>query len=221
MDDRRRTARREEVERNDRALLEAARAVVAEDGEHATVAAIATRAKVGVGSLYRRYRTKEELFQRLCALAAAEYATAAELGLSLDDPWEGFASFFRAAVEAGTGALGPIAGTIEVTADMAAVGERGDEAADRLVRRAQQAGLLRSDVGLVDVTLLIEQLGRSPLVDQLTKQRRTELLDAARTARRRLIAIALDGLRPAPPSQQLPGPIPEWRLFTERWTRTS
>ncbi|MEO3805272.1 helix-turn-helix domain-containing protein [Nonomuraea sp. B1E8] len=51
--------RSEEVARNDRALLRAAREVLAVDGVHASVASIAARAGVGVGSLYRRYRTKQ------------------------------------------------------------------------------------------------------------------------------------------------------------------
>ncbi len=218
MEDRRRTVRRAEVARNDRALLEAARAVVAEDGAHASVAAIAARAGVGVATLYRRYRTKDELFQRLSALAMNEYAAAAEDGLARDDPWEGFAHFVTAAVLAGTGALGPIAGTVEVTDAMSAVAARGDAAAEKVIRRAQAAGVLRDDVAPVDVALLIEQLGRSPLVEQLTKQGRVELLDVARHARRRLVAIAIDGLR-APAPEPLPGPVPPWQLFTGRWSR--
>lgn len=218
MENRRKAARRAEVERNDQALLEAARSVVAEDGAHASVATIAARAGVGVGTLYRRYRTKEELFQRLCTLALGEYAAAAEDGLALDDPWEGFAHFVTAAVLAGTGAFGPIAGTVEVTDEMSAVSARGDSAAEEVIHRAQAAGVLRDDVGPVDVALLIEQLGRSPVVEQLTKQGRVELLDAARHARRRLVAIAVDGLR-APARESLPRPLPEWQLFTERWSR--
>jgi AcrR family transcriptional regulator len=217
--DRRREARRAEVERNDRALLEAARRVVAEDGADASVASIASRAGVGVGTLYRRYRTKEELFQRLCVLALDEYAAAAEQGLALDDPWEGLAHFVAAAALAGTGSLGQVAGTIEVTEEMAAASDRGDAAAEEVIRRAQGAGVLRDDVDPVDVALLIEQLGRSPLVEQLTRHGRDELLDAAVHARRRLIAIAVDGLR-APARSGLPEPAPGWELFTERWART-
>jgi AcrR family transcriptional regulator len=218
VENRRKAARRAEVERNDRALVEAARTVVAEDGAHASVATIAARAGVGVGTLYRRYRTKEQLFQRLCALTMGEYATAAEEGLALDDPWEGFAHFATAAVLAGTGSLGPIAGAVEVTDEMSAVSARGDAAAEKVIRRAQAAGALRDDVGPVDVALLIEQLGRSPLVEQLTKHDRVDLLDAARHAHRRLVAIAVDGLR-APARARLAGPVPDWQMFTERWSR--
>lgn len=218
MDNRRKAARRAEVERNDRALLEAARAVVAEDGAHASVATIAARAGVGIGTLYRRYRTKEQLFQHLCTLAMADYLQAAEEGLELDDPWTGFAHYVTEAALAGTGALAPIAGTVDVTEKMSAMSARGDAAAEQVVRRAHAAGALRDDVGPVDVALLVEQLGRSPVVDQLAQQGRVELLNAARNARRRLIAIAVDGLR-GPPGTPLPSPAPQWELLTERWSR--
>jgi AcrR family transcriptional regulator len=220
VENRKKAARRAEVERNDRALLHAARAVVAEDGPHASVAAIAARAGVGVGTLYRRYRTKEQLFQHLCTLALSDYLRAAEEGLAHDDPWDGFAHYASHAVLAGTGALGAIAGTIEITDEMNAISARGDAAAEELVRRAHDAGVLRADVGAVDIALLIEQLGRSPLVEQLTKQGRADLVDAAEHARRRIIAIALDGLR-APAPAPLPDPRPGWELFSERWTSSN
>jgi AcrR family transcriptional regulator len=220
VESRRKAARRAEVERNDRALLRAARAVVAEDGAHASVAAIAARAGVGVGTLYRRYRTKEQLFQHLCSLALNDYLRAAEEGLAHDDPWGGFAHYVTHAVLAGTGGLGAIAGTIEITDEMNATSARGDDAAEDLVRRAHDAGVLRADVGAVDIALLIEQLGRSPLVEQLTEQDRTDLVDAAKHARRRIIAIALDGLR-APAPAPLPDPQPGWELFSERWTSSN
>ena len=47
----------------------------------------------------------------------ADHLRAAEEGLAHDDPWDGLAHFVTEAVLAGTGALGPIAGTIEVTDD--------------------------------------------------------------------------------------------------------
>jgi AcrR family transcriptional regulator len=216
MESRRKAARRAEVERNDRALLRAAREVVAEDGVHASVATIAARAGVGVGTLYRRYPTKEQLFQHLCTLALYDYLRATGEGLARDDPWDGFAHYVTHAVLAGTGALGAIAGTIEITDEMNAVSVRGDAAAEELVDRAHDAGVLRADVGAVDIALLIEQLGRSPLVEQLTKQGRTDMVDAAEHSRRRVIAMSLDGLR-APAPVPLPEPQPGWELFSERW----
>jgi len=208
--------RRDVAERNDRTLLQAARDVLAEDGAHASVAAIAARAGVGIGSLYRRYRTKEELFQRLTLISLDHWNEMAEQGLADPDPWTGLAAFLRGCVEFGQGSLAPVAGAIEVTQEMSARSARGDELLDELVRRAHQAGVLRAEVTAVDISLLIEQLGRSPAIDQLRKQGRHDLLPAAVQARRRLIAIALDGLRPG--HDPLPGPPPDLELFTGRWS---
>ncbi|KAB8184763.1 TetR family transcriptional regulator [Nonomuraea phyllanthi] len=210
------TTRKDIAERNDRALLQAARDVLAEDGAHASVAAIASRAGVGIGSLYRRYKTKEELFQRLSVLSLDHWNEAAERGLADPDPWAGLAAFVRSCVEFGQGSLSPIAGAVEVTREMSAKARHGDELLDELVRRAREAGVLRGDVTAVDISLLIEQLGRSPLVDQLRKQGRDDLLPAAAEARRRLVAIAIDGLRPG--SRPLPGSPPGGELFTDRWS---
>ncbi|MFI6482896.1 TetR/AcrR family transcriptional regulator [Nonomuraea sp. NPDC050663] len=211
------TTRKDTAERNDRALLQAARDVLAEDGAHASVAAIATRAGVGIGSLYRRYKTKEELFQRLSLMSLEHWNQAAEQGLADPDPWAGLAGFVRACIEFGQGSLAPVAGTIEVTREMRDKSRRGDDLLEELVRRAQEAGALRPDVTTVDIALLIEQLGRSPVVDQLRKQGREELLPAATGARRRLIAIALDGLRPG--HEPLPEETPGEELFSGRWSR--
>ncbi|WP_066942413.1 TetR/AcrR family transcriptional regulator [Microtetraspora fusca] len=212
----RRGPRQAEAERNDRALLRAARQVLAADGGHASVAAIAAAAGVGIGSLYRRYRTKEELFQRLAELSLDNWNQAAERGLAEDDPWEGLASFIVTCAEFGQGSLAPIAGTIEVTKEMRAKSDRSDELLAALVARAHQARVLRPDVTAVDISLLIEQFGRSPALDQLRKQGREDLIQAAADAHKRVLAIAVDGLR-ACHSRPLPGNPPTDQLFTERW----
>ncbi len=215
--DTRRAPRQAEAERNDRALLQAAREVIAIDGAHASVAAIAERAGVGIGSLYRRYRTKEELFQHLCAIALDDYRGAAEEGLAHDDPWDGLVHYVTTSIALGPGSLGPIAGTITVTPEMADKNARADDAVKALVDRARTAGALRPDVTLVDLELLIEQLAKSPLLIQLKQQGRTDLVDAALNARTRITAIALDGLRATAP-HPLPGHPPGYELFSARWS---
>lgn len=216
-----RAPRQAEAERNDRALLDAAREVLAADGAHASVAAIAARAGVGIGSLYRRYRTKEELFQRLSLLSLESWNEAAKSALALDDPWVGLAEFVRGRIEFGQGSLAPIAGTIEVTKQMQSAADLGDELLGALVQRAHRAGVLRDDVSHVDVSLLIEQLGRSPVLEQVRGLGRDDLFAAASQARARIIAIALDGLRTEDGSARasLPGSPPTSQLFDERWVR--
>jgi AcrR family transcriptional regulator len=210
-------SRRARAERNDQALLDAARDVLATEGAHASVAAIATRAGVGIGSLYRRYRTKEQLFQRLATLALDNWIEAAEAGLADDDPWTGLTHFVTACVEFGQGRLAPIAGSIEVTDEMRAKSQHGDELLAKLLARAQEAGAARGDATPTDVALLIEQLGTSPLLEQLRKQGRDHhLVTQAVAARQRIVAIALDGLRAGHPTS-LPGDPPSGTLFTKRW----
>lgn len=206
--------RRAEAERNDYLLLRAARELLAEDGAKASVAAIAARAGVGIGSLYRRFHTKEELFQRLSELSLDHWIHAAEQGLR-DDPWTGLTQFITTCVEFGQG-VAAAAGTISVTDEMNDKSRRGDELLVALVDRAQLAGALRSDVSPIDLSLLIEQLSTSPLIEQLRRQGRDELIPEALEARRRLIAIALNGLR-AGQNSPLPGSHPSDGLFSARW----
>nr|WP_246344482.1 TetR family transcriptional regulator [Conexibacter arvalis] len=196
--------------------MRAARAVIARDGARASVAAIAADAGVGVGSLYRRWPSKEKLFEHLLEVANEEWDRIAQEGLAHEDPWEGFAHYFAAAVGFGPGTLGPLAGTVELTPRAAAAARRSDEAVEAIIARARSAGELRADVTAVDVSLLIEQMSRSPLIEQLAQQGRDDLRDAAAHARRRLVAIVLDGLR-EPAATPLPGPRPAERLLTARW----
>ncbi|QTA30615.1 TetR family transcriptional regulator [Streptomyces sp. CA-256286] len=213
----RRAPRQAEAERNDRALLTAAREVFTLDGTHASVAAIAARAGVGIGSLYRRYRTKEELFRHLLSLSLDQWIEAAERGLAHEDPWEGLVHYITTSIELSSGSLGALANTMALTDEMLARSNQSDELTGALVARAHAAGVLRAEVTYIDIALLIEQLGKSPLVEQLTRQGRTDLVDAAANARARIIAIALSGLRPAP--ERLPGHPPGEELFHERWVQ--
>ena len=99
------SGRRAEAARNDRRILDAARAVfVADPG--APIAAVAEHAGVGISALYRRYASKEELLRRLCGDGLKAYLAAAEEALADDgDPWEAFARFMRRVVDADTHSL--------------------------------------------------------------------------------------------------------------------
>ncbi|WP_220039859.1 TetR/AcrR family transcriptional regulator [Nonomuraea aridisoli] len=199
--------RQAEAKRNDLRLLAAAHEVFTRQGFDAPVSAIARQAGVGMGSLYRRYRTKEQLLQRLCVIAMERTVEAAETGLAHADPWEGLALYVRTCVANRSGALAPVAGTIEVTDEMWRTAREADEAAERLVTRAHEAGVLRRDVTMLDISLLMEQFSRpapgppSPEHDHV---------------RHRLLAIALDGLR-APGATALPGEPPTLEWYESRW----
>jgi AcrR family transcriptional regulator len=66
------SGRRAEATRNDQRILDAAREVFVGD-PGAPIAAVAKRAGVGIGALYRRCASKEELLQRLSAQGVQQY----------------------------------------------------------------------------------------------------------------------------------------------------
>jgi AcrR family transcriptional regulator len=202
--------RQAEARRNDLAVLEAARDVFAVLGADAPVAAVAARAGVGVGTLYRRYGSKTELLQRLCMAAMEQAQAAADAALRSPDPWAGLAGYIRDCVGMRSGALAALAGQVAVTEEMLATAERGIAAVTEIVVRAQRAGSLRRDVTPLDIALLIEAFSRRP-------QALSGPADD-RDARDRLLAITLDGLRAGQPAP-LPGRPPGRDAYVARWAR--
>lgn len=207
-----RRGRQAEAARNDLIVLAAAREVFAAMGANAPVSAVAERAGVGIGSLYRRYGSKDDLLRHLCLLAMRQSIAAAEDALRFADPRDGLAEYIRASVALGTGALAPLAGAIETTAEMRAAGRRGRELLGELVSRAQTCGALRADVTALDVAHLIEMFGRLGPVAAGTEEH---------AIRQRLLAIALDGLRADSGPAPLPGPPPSEAHYVARWVRAT
>ena len=97
-------------------------------GASAPVALVAERAGTGIGSLYRRYPTKEALLQHLCVAAMLDTIEAAEAALTDRDPWRGLTGYLERAAEARQGAFVSFGGTIANTDEM-----------NETFRRSQQA----------------------------------------------------------------------------------
>ena len=204
---RRRRGRQAEAARNDLRVLEAAREVFATQGGGAPLSAVAERAGVGMGSLYRRYGSKTELLRHLCVLAMEQTIGAARHGLANDDAWAGLEGYVRDCVSFGSGALAPLAGTIETTPRMWEISRLGRRLLDELVTRAKREGALRADVTALDVAWLIGLFGRRGPARPGAEDDRVH---------QRLLAIALDGLR-APGATPLPAPPPTARHYESRW----
>ncbi len=201
--------RQAEARRNDRAVLDAARDVFAAQGAEAPVSAVAERAGVGMGTLYRRYGSKTELLQRLCVMAMEQAIEAADDALGAGDPWTGLCGYIRACVEMRSGALASLAGQIETTAEMRSTAQRSMTRMRKVGDRARQAGLLRADVSSLDIAWLIEQFSRHA-PDSVDPEEE-------RNVRVRLLGIALDGLR-APAPAPLPGRPPSLERYVNRWS---
>jgi AcrR family transcriptional regulator len=204
-----RKGRQAEAARNDLKVLQAAREVFATQGWEAPVAAVAERAGVGMGSLYRRYGSKTELLQYLCVLSMRQVIDAAQAALAIDDPWDSLASYVRACVALGAGAFAPLAGTIEVTDEMLGTAQQSGQLLRRIVTRAQRSGQLRADITDADVWWLIEQFSRRSANPASSDDP---------SIRARILTIAIDGLRPQPvDGDSLPGVPPSSHANAQRW----
>jgi AcrR family transcriptional regulator len=193
--------------RNDERILESAKAVfVADPG--APIAAVAERAGVGMSALYRRFRSKEELLQRLCADGLRTYIAAAEAALADDgDQWEAFAEFLRRVVDADTHSLTlRLAGTFTPTDKLYRDAGRAQELTVMLLHRTRDAGVIRPDIEVDDIALLLEQVAAVRLGDA----------ERTRQLRQRYLALLLDALH-MPSAPVLPGPPPSWQEVTRRW----
>jgi AcrR family transcriptional regulator len=175
----------------------------------APMAEIARRAGVGIGTLYRRYPSKEALVQQLCldGMQQLEAAARAALDQVDEDAWEAFTGFMTAGLAAGAGSLGAaLAGTFTPSDELLATAQRLYATVQELLERSQAGGAVRADITQEDVTLIFEQL------------RAVDLGDAERVAslQRRYLALALPALR-APGAAPLPGPPPGWDEIRRRW----
>jgi AcrR family transcriptional regulator len=189
-------------------VLDAARVVLTAD-PGAAMADVAKRAGVGIGTLYRRYPSKEALVLHLCldGMRRLEAVTRAALARVDDDPWEAFAAWMRDGLAAGAGSLGAaLAGTFSPTEELLTAARDLYGAGQELIERVKAAGALRADVTQEDVNLLFEQL------------RAVRLGDDDRTAdlQRRYLALMLQALR-APGAAPLPGSPPAWAEIRARW----
>ena len=201
------SGRRAEAARNDGRILEAAREVFVADPK-APISAVAERAGVGIGALYRRYGSKEDLLRRLSADGLRVYIAAVEDALDDGgDPWEAFADFMRRVVDADTHSLTlRLAGTFAPTEELYRESRRAQELNVRLFERTRDAGAVRPDVEVEDIALLLEQLAAVRVEDE----------GRTRQLRHRYLALLLDALL-ASSESPLPGPPPSWEEIDRRW----
>jgi AcrR family transcriptional regulator len=178
-----RRPQRADARRNFDALLAAARDAFAAQGTEASLEDIARRAGVGIGTLYRNFPTRRDLFESVY-VGEVEQLCQAAADLAAEPPWEalsgwldrfvGYAATKRAIYEA-----------LNRDSDIfRTCREAMFEAGEPLLRRAQQAGVVRTDVTFDDVLRLVSGITAATYAD-----------DAQRD---RVLAVALSGLRVNP-----------------------
>ena len=191
---RRPPAVRRDAIRNYHRILDAAREVLGESGAGASMEEIAARAGVGVGTVYRRFASKDALIDELLRLAlqdlmaVTERALARTDGYGLDELLHGIGQSF--ADHARYANL-----LLERPTDPAA-SRRIRAAIDELTARARAAGTMAPGVTAGDVMALINALrGVIQTAGEVAPQ-----------AWQRFLDFHLAGLRAAAPLSSAPSP---------------
>jgi AcrR family transcriptional regulator len=193
-------------------ILAAAGEVFADRGLDATLADVAAHAGVGVASVYRRFANKDELILELFAERFAHWERLAREAADAPDPWDGFVRYFEESTDAlvrDRGFRELVLGAYTASAGWArgatpdrlyALFARTEAAMrehhTRLVRRSQAAGELRADIEPTD--MLVLTMSVQATLNLAAAATRPDIY-------RRVLAIVLDGLRPA---RQGPSPLP-------------
>jgi AcrR family transcriptional regulator len=145
-------ARRDAV-RNYHRILAAGREVLGESGAEASMEEIAARAGVGVGTVYRRFASKDALIDELLQLALGELLAAAELALARTDG-HGLEELLRALGQSFADHARYASLLLQRPTD-AATGRQMRAAIAELTARAVAAGTVNSDITAADVMALI------------------------------------------------------------------
>jgi AcrR family transcriptional regulator len=181
--------KRADARRNYEKVLAAAREAFAEGGESTALEAIARRAGVGIGTLYRHFPNRQALLEALYVDEVEEVCRSA-VGLDDADPWEALSAWFERFI-------GYMATKQALAHELLNYLDRDAalfkicraslfEAGEPLLRRAQEAGVVRPDVDIADVIQMVMGIAKIPAADPAQNQH--------------ILRVALDGLRYRPHS---------------------
>ncbi|MER7182088.1 TetR/AcrR family transcriptional regulator [Streptomyces hyaluromycini] len=190
---------RRDAARNRERILLAAREVFGRRGLGVTLDDVAKHAGVGVGTMYRRFPTKEALVRAVFEQDLAMRQESAEQALAHPDPWQGLVDFLMTMAAD----LAENRGLHEVIM----LGSHSSEPLETarggmlpfleaLIHRAQDSGQLRPEVTASDIPVIQQMLSAAA---QFTQGRRPDIW-------RRYIEILLNGLRQRPDDPPLTTP---------------
>jgi AcrR family transcriptional regulator len=177
--------KRADALRNYEKLVAAAREAFTEADRSASLEDVARRAGVGIGTLYRNFPTRADLVQAVYVDEVEALSRSAGELADLE-PWEALSRWLHRFV-------GYVATKQALSEELFAVADperqavfagcRGmlNSAGEPLLRRAQDAGIVRTDVTIEEVIRLVAGIAKIPFAEPAEIER--------------VLAVALDGLR--------------------------
>jgi AcrR family transcriptional regulator len=152
-------ALRSDAERNRRRVLDAAEALFRERGLDVGVAEIAERAGVGRGTLFRNFPTKQHLIAAIVIERMGEAADRARARLADSDAGRALFDVLEEMVGAqrlNRALFDAIADTFLADAAIRAAHAEVVDVLEQLLNRAKEAGVVRSDIGAMDVLMMLK-----------------------------------------------------------------
>jgi AcrR family transcriptional regulator len=184
-------------------IIETARRAFAERGLGVRLDEIAAEAGLGTGTVYRRFKDKDELVRAVFEAAMDEVVALADRVLAEDSDGTGLRRFFEAAGELMAGDRGLeqiLTGSPPESLDLSTLGRaRIEPRIIKLASNARAAGRLRADLSHDDLPLV--QIMLSAIIEA-TASIRVDLW-------RRYHALILDALEPPAEHPALPGQPPD------------
>jgi AcrR family transcriptional regulator len=194
---------RSDARDNRERILAVARAAFAAEGLDVPIREIARRAEVGVATVYRHFQTKEALLTEAFAEQLASCSAIVQEGLAARDPWSGFCLVIERLMEVHAldrGFARAFTSQLPQAVDFAADCDRTLRLLLELVRRTKEAGPLRRDFVVEDISLAL----------MANEGIRAESPEMRVAASRRFAALMLQSfqanpvLTPLPPAVRLP-----------------
>jgi AcrR family transcriptional regulator len=146
---------RADAVRNRERVLEAAKAVFSAGGPDASLEAVARRAGVGIGTLYRHFPTRESLFEAVYRREVQQLSELAEQLKGEASPVDALRRWLRSNVEfvaTKKGMSAALALAVQGSSELSAYSfDRLTKAVGALLDRAVAAGEIRSDISPEDV----------------------------------------------------------------------
>jgi AcrR family transcriptional regulator len=183
-------APRADAQRNRFRVLAAAEEVFAAQGTSVSTEEVARVAGVGIGTVFRHFPTKAALLEAVFLERIRRFAEEADRLTASDDPTGAFWTFLTRVAEVASSKAAYAEALAAAGTDLGAALDPAREQLPRalgvLLRRAQEAGAVRDDIGVAELIALMVA------TSQVTERGRA---DAG--LRDRVIGIIFDGLRPA------------------------
>ena len=176
---------RKDAARSRQSVLEAASRLFADRGLDVGFDEIAREAGVGVGTVYRRFPTRDELIEALFAEKLAAVIAIATDAADLDDPWDALCQLCENSVaqqQQDRGLAQVLLRGIGRDNVMKKSRDRLVGLVDAVVRRAQDSGVTRADIEPGDIVVMLHLLSKisTPRVPELWRRHLALFLDSIR-----------------------------------------